>query len=71
MPRNMVIGMLKYLINPVREQTSTPLEHSSHAYTMWVQGSPRSGLDPWRGALVVEGGGPEPRTGVKGEMFHM
>ena len=60
MPRNMVIGKLKYLIGPGNGLFPHPL---GMLFLMW----PHAGASvvttrrrPWRRALVVEGGYPDP-----------
>ena len=69
MPRNMVIGKLKYLIGPGSGLFPHPLG------TLFLM-RPHAGASvvttrrrPWHGALVAEGGDPDPRAGKKGEML--
>ena len=68
MPRNMVICKLKYLIGPGSGLFPHPLG------TLFLM-RPHAGASvvttrrrPWRGALVVERGDPDPQAGKKGEM---
>ena len=62
MPRNMVIGKLKYLIGPASGTTFHPVG-SSRFYFL----SGRTGAE-WSDSIVGEGD-PDPRTGKKGEML--
>ena len=59
MPRNMVIGKLKYLIGPASGETLHPLGRSRFFL------SRRTGAE-WSDSVVREGD-PDPRTGKKGE----
>ena len=60
MPRNMVIGKLKYLIGPVSGTISHPPGRSRFIFL-----SGRTGAE-WSDSVVGEGA-PDPRTGKKGE----
>ena len=62
MPRNMVIGKLKYLIGPASGTTIHPLGRS-RVYIL----SRRTGAET-SGSVVGEGD-PDPRTGKKGEIL--
>jgi len=61
MPRNMVIGKLKYLIGPASGTTIHPLGRSR----VYIFLSRRTGAE-WSDSVVGEGV-PDPRTGKKGE----
>ena len=61
MPRNMVIGKLKYLIVPASVTTIHPLGRS-RVYIL----SRHMGAE-WSDSIVGEGA-PDPRTGKKGEL---
>ena len=60
MPRNMVIGKLKYLIGPASGTISHP-PGRSRVYIL----SRRTGAE-WSDSVVGEGA-PDPRTGKKGK----
>ena len=60
MPRNMVIGKLKYLIGPASGTTLHPLGRSRSIFLSGRMGAETSGS-------VVGEGVPDPQTGKKGE----
>ena len=61
MPRNMVIGKLKYQIGPASGTTLHPLGRSRFIFLLRHTGVETSGS-------VVGEGAPDPRTGKKGEL---
>ena len=60
MPRNMVIGKLKYLIGPASGTTATLIVEVGFIFLSRCMGT------EWSDSVVGEGV-PDPRTGKKGE----